>query len=131
MIKTVINLRLKFISQYEEERMNKWVFPRWVILSGFLLTSVSCATSQKIQVEQIGDNELSCGELQQELKRLDQSQADIDSKKGLTGTNVAAALFWLPGLAYTYYDAGQATELIMARKSHISSLYDKKKCTKR
>lgn len=110
--------------------MNQWAFPRWAILSGFLLTSLGCATSQKIQVEQIGDSNLSCDQLQQELKRLEQSQADIDSKKGLTGTNVAAALFWLPGLAYTYYDAGQATELIIARKSYISGLYNKK-CMKK
>jgi hypothetical protein len=36
-------------------------------------------------------------------------EADIESKKGVTGTNVASALFWLLGLAYTYYDAGEAT----------------------
>lgn len=34
------------------------------------------------------------------LVKLDKAQAEIDSKKGVTGTNVAAAIFWLPGLAY-------------------------------
>ena len=63
-----------------------------------------------------------------EMTKLDTSQRDIDSKKGVTGTNVAAALFWLPGLAYTYYDAGQAAKLISDRKSHLTSLYNTKNC---
>jgi len=87
-----------------------------------------CATSPKIQAVQIGDDRLSCEQLLAEVKKLDQAQADVDSKKGVTGTNVAAVLFWLPGLAYTYYDAGQATQLINQRKSHLTSLYNQKKC---
>ena len=57
-------------------------------------------------------------------------QADIDSKKGVTGTNVASALFWLPGLAYTYYDAGEAQRLINERKSGLTKMYNDKKCVR-
>jgi hypothetical protein len=87
-----------------------------------------CATSQKIQVVQPGDPNLSCNALKEESTKLDQTQADIDSKKGVTGTNVAAALFWLPGLAYTYYDAGEATRLVSDRKSAITTIYNNKNC---
>ncbi len=95
-------------------------------LSGFLF---GCATSQKTQVVQPGDQNLSCNAVKEELAKLDKAQAEIDSKKGITGTNVAAAIFWLPGLAYTYYDAGEATRLISDRKSALTSIYNNKNCT--
>lgn len=88
-----------------------------------------CATSEKIQVVQLGDPNLSCGGIKDQIAKLDRSQADIDSKKGVNGTNVAAALFWLPGLAYTYYDAGEAQRLISDRKSALTTIYNNKKCT--
>lgn len=97
-----------------------------VALSGLLF---GCATSQKIQVVQPGDQNLSCNAIKEELARLDKAQADIDSKKGVTGTNVAGALFWWPGLAYTYYDAGEATRLVGDRKSALTTIYNNKNCT--
>ena len=92
----------------------------------FYLTG--CATTQKITVVQPGDQKLSCSQLQSELTKLDQAQHQVDSNKGATGTNVAAALFWLPGLAYTYYDAGQAAQAISDRRSHLTRLYNDKNC---
>ena len=97
------------------------------ISAASLLTG--CATSQKIQVVQPGDPDLSCGAIKDEIGKLDRAQSDIDSKKGMTGTNVAAALFWLPGLAYTYYDAGEAQRLITDRKSSLTTIYNNKKCS--
>lgn len=87
-----------------------------------------CSTSRKIQVVQPGDNNMSCSELVAQLERLDLAEQDVDSKKGVTGTNVASAIFWLPGLAYTYYDAGQAMEAINDRRSHLTSIYNDKGC---
>ncbi|WP_353570221.1 hypothetical protein [Candidatus Albibeggiatoa sp. nov. BB20] len=97
-----------------------------ILLATLLLGG--CATSTKIQTVQPGDHKLSCNELTSELARLDDAETDIDSKKGVTGTNVASALFWLPGLAYTYYDAGQAEELINERRAYLTTLYNDKGC---
>lgn len=93
------------------------------------ISLAGCATSEKIQVVQPGDSNLSCSEIKNEIAKLDKAQSDIDSKKGMTGTNVAAALFWLPGLAYTYYDAGEAQRLISDRKSALTTIFNNKKCT--
>lgn len=87
-----------------------------------------CATSDKIQVIQPGDNMLSCAELKVELANLNKAQSDIDSKKGVTGTNVVSTLLWLPGLAYTYYDAGEATKLISDRRSALTNFANGKNC---
>lgn len=96
------------------------------VVSGLLF---GCATSQKVQVVQPGDQNLSCHAITEELAKLDKTQAEIDSKKGVTGTNVAAALLWVPGLAYTYYDAGEATRLVSDRRSALTSVYNNKNCT--
>jgi hypothetical protein len=93
-----------------------------------LLALAACATSEKVQAKQIGDSQLSCEQLVAETRRLDQAKQEIDAKRGATGTNVAAALFWLPGLAYTYYDAGQAEQLILERKAWLAQLHDDKSC---
>jgi outer membrane murein-binding lipoprotein Lpp len=105
---------------------------KYKFLIGAILLSMlaleGCATSVKVQSVQMGDNELSCKELQAEMKKLDDSQAQVESKKGANGTNVAAAIAWLPGLAYTYYDAGQATDAINARRSHLVEIFQNKGC---
>jgi hypothetical protein len=93
-----------------------------------LVALSGCATSEKVQAQQIGDRDLTCEELLAENAKLDEAKAEIDSKRGATGTNVAAAIFWLPGLAYTYYDAGQADQLILERKAWVAQLYDEKGC---
>lgn len=98
-------------------------------LSGIMALS-ACATSEKVQAKQIGDSEMGCEEILAETQKLDAAKAEIDSKRGATGTNVAAAVFWLPGLAYTYYDAGQADQLILERKAWMAQLYDQKGCAR-
>jgi hypothetical protein len=65
-----------------------------------------CATSEKIQPKQIGGREMSCREITAENRRLAVAARQVDSKRSVTGTNVASTLFWLSGFAYTYYDAG-------------------------
>ncbi len=102
---------------------------RLLVVGIFSCLIIGCATSQKIQVVQPGDHNLSCESIKAELGKLDAAQTDIESKKGVTGTNVAAALFWLPGLAYTYYDAGEANRLISDRRSALTSSYNNKNCT--
>ena len=92
------------------------------------VTLAGCSTSQKIQVVQPGDNNLSCAGLKEEMAKLDKAQAEIEGKKGLTGTNVASAIFWLPGLAYTFYDAGEAQRLISDRRSALTTFYNNTRC---
>jgi hypothetical protein len=91
-----------------------------------LLFLAACSTSPKTQVVQMGDNTMSKQQIVAELSRLNQAEQEINSKKGLTGTNAAAFLFWWPGLAYTYYDAGEALKLVEQRRSHLTALYNQK-----
>lgn len=96
------------------------------LLGSLVLTA--CSTSEKVQARQIGDTAMSCDEIVAENERLDEALAEIDSNRGVTGTNLAAALFWLPGLAYTYFDADAAEKLVLERRSWMAELYDEKGC---
>ena len=102
-----------------------------VLLMSLLSALGGCATSPKINAVQMGDNQLTRDQLASEICKLDQSQQCIDKNKGVTGTNVAAALFWLPGLAYTYYDAGEATRLVNERRTHLTALYNQRVAAER
>ncbi len=100
-----------------------------LILPIVTLITVGCATSNKVDIIQRGDNKLSCAQLENEFQKLEKSKEEIESKKGVTGTNVAAAILWMPGLAYTYYDAGEATRLIAERKAHLTKIYNDNDCS--
>ena len=75
------------------------------------LNLAGCATSEKIQAKQIADREMPCEQLVTENRKLDE--------------------FWLPGLAYTYYNAGEADRLISERGSWLTELHEEKGCSKR
>ena len=85
-----------------------------------------CATSPKVQVVSAGDNALSKDQLLAEITKLNEADQKINSKKGVTGTNVAAALFFWPGLIYTHMDANDAGRLVEQRRNHLTSLYNQK-----
>jgi hypothetical protein len=97
-----------------------------ILLASFLLGG--CATSRKVNIVQAGDHRLPCDQLMAELEKLDQAEQEVESKKGVTGTNVSAALFCLPWLAYTYYYAGQAVGAINDRRAHLTKLYNDQDC---
>ncbi|MBS0286621.1 MAG: hypothetical protein JSR17_04955 [Proteobacteria bacterium] len=97
-----------------------------ILLAGSIVLLSACSTSPKTQVVQMGDNSLSEQQILNELARLDKTEKEINSKKGVTGTNVASFLLWWPGLAYTYYDASEAQKLIEQRRSHLTALYNQK-----
>ncbi len=107
--------------------MNTKKFLLPIILGTALLSG--CATSQKVQVVQMGDDKLSCDKIRNELAQLDKADAEVNGKKGATGTNVAAALFFWPALAYTYIDAKDANKAISDRRSHLTAIGNKKNCS--
>lgn len=117
---------LRLIIEKLELQMKGLVRVVCVLLTASMLALAGCSSSPKTQVVQMNDESLSRDQILQELAKLDQVQRDIDSNKGATGTNVAAFLFWLPGLAYTYYDASEATKLVEQRRSHLTGIYNKK-----
>ena len=108
-----------------QQKMKTILLP--LVVGTTLLTG--CATSQKVQVVQMGDDKMTCASIQEELAQLNQADAEVNSKKGVTGTNVAAALFFWPALAFTYIDAKDANKAISERRSHLTAIGNKKNCS--
>lgn len=96
-------------------------------LTACLLVS-ACATTEKVAVNQLGDEKLSCQEIVAQDKKVDAIIADGDHNKGASGTNVAAALFFWPAAVGNYMDADKAQQLAEKRKSTLADLYKSQHC---
>ena len=68
-------------------------------------------------------------ELVQATKEAQKFEADARDGRTLTGTNVAAALFWWPGLVATYVNTDDAIDAAVDRQTHLAEIYKDKGCS--
>ena len=101
-----------------------------ILLSITLLLFVaSCATPTVVSVVGPTDSKLTCNQLDTEIAMANKYAADAKKEKNMgTGTNVAALLFWLPGLVATNMNANEAIEAANQRALHLQNLKTKKNC---
>ena len=88
----------------------------------------ACAKPHVVDTRQYGDADKSCSQLDDEIYRTEQVIKDAKEERGLTGTNIAATLFWLPGLAATYMNLNKAVEAGEERLDVLYNLKAKKNC---
>ncbi len=93
-----------------------------------LLFIFACAKPYVVETRQYGDADKSCSQLDSEIYRTEQVIRDAKEERGMTGTNVAAVLFWLPGLAATYMNVNEAVEAGEERLDVLYNLKAKKNC---
>lgn len=105
----------------------KFKLPGLVLLAAFSLSA--CSTSKVVQTEQVGDNSLSCAQIMQELQEAKRFENEAQSKKGITGTNVAAAALFWPALIVTYASAEEAENAARTRQTNLVRLANQKNCT--
>lgn len=96
--------------------------------SSILIFLVSCATPKVIEEVEIGDNNLSCSQLEAEFRYAQHMEESARSERGITSTNVAATLFFLPGLAATYINTDEAIDAAQDRQDHLMRLMNAKGC---
>jgi len=97
-------------------------FAALVVLSG-------CATPHVVETTRVTDNNLSCIQLEAEMKEADRFRTDAQKEKGVTGTNVAAVLLFWPAMIGTYSNANEAIAAADSRKVNLMNLYNTKKCS--
>lgn len=101
----------------------------------FAVTSVllallsGCATPHVVQAVKTTDASLSCAQMETEMAESDRFRTDAQKEKGMTGTNVAAVIFFWPAMIGTYSNANEAIAAADSRKSNLMNLYTQKKCT--
>lgn len=92
------------------------------------LLSVSACTHQKVRISQATDTQLSCAALRNELARVEQARAEIDSKTGFSGRNVGMALVFWPGIIVNESQASSAEAAAVARLDRLNQLYYERGC---
>jgi len=93
-----------------------------------LLALSGCATPHVVETTRVTDSNLSCSQLAAEMKEADRFRTDAQKQKGVTGTNVAAALLFWPAMVGTYSNANEAIAAADTRKSNLMNLHTSKKC---
>ncbi|MFW5679244.1 MAG: hypothetical protein ACOC3D_03180 [Pseudomonadota bacterium] len=93
-----------------------------------IVALAGCATPDVVQVEQIDDEQLSCTELRDAIVEAENFEAEARGERKVTGTNVAAAVFFWPGLVGTYLNTEEAIEAAEERQEHLHELYTQKNC---
>lgn len=88
----------------------------------------ACASPEVVDERQVGDQDLSCAELEREIAAAQEFEEKARDERGATGTNVAAALLFAPALGATYMNTEEAIDAAEERQDHLLRIYDAKEC---
>lgn len=76
----------------------------------------------------MSDRDLSCNSLVLEMAEAKRFEREARDAKGITGTNVAAAVLFWPALLGTYSNADDAIEAAKDRQRYLETLHKEKEC---
>lgn len=103
----------------------------WCILPACMAAIMAgCASPTVVQEHQVGDQDLSCDQLVLALQEARNFESQARGERGATGTNVAAALFFWPGLLATYANSGDAIEAAQERQRYLTTIHEGKNCAR-
>lgn len=88
----------------------------------------ACATPEVTQVRKSGDSDLACAQLKAEFVRAQELEAAARKERTVTGTNVAAAIFFWPALIGTYSNTESAINAAVDRQRAVEKLATEKAC---
>ena len=99
-----------------------------ILLTAAVATLAGCASPHVVESTRPTDANLTCQQLDIEMRDADRFKMEAQKEKGMTGTNVAAVLFFWPAMIGTYANANEAIEAANTRKANLMRLYEKKNC---
>ena len=76
------------------------------------------------------DADLSCADIVTEIARARSASDDASKNRGLSGQNIAWAIFFLPGVLANEYTNDQVQQKAAERITELNRLYTGKNCTK-
>ena len=88
-----------------------------------------CVTNEKVSTTQVGDENLTCGDIKTQNAKLDELAEEARHNKGVNTANVAAVLFFWPAAVGNYMDSDHAEQLIDKRRARLAELYKAKACS--
>jgi hypothetical protein len=100
-----------------------------VLLLGVVaLTLASCAPKYNPNAQK-PDSDLSCTEIKAEITRAQSARDEAGKNRGLSGQNVAWAIFFLPGVVANEYTNDQVQKAADERTATLNKAYAAKSCT--
>ena len=87
-----------------------------------------CATPAVVESKQSNDRMMSCDALKTAYKEAKDFEGKARKERGVTGTNVAAAILFWPAMIGTYKNTEDAIEAAKERQKHLESIAAEKKC---
>lgn len=92
------------------------------------ILAVGCASPKVVSERKASDHKLTCEGIERELSRAEKAEDDARDARGVTGTNVAAAVFFWPALIVTAANTGDAIDAAEDRMDYLYELYDEAGC---
>jgi len=93
-----------------------------------LFIIAGCASPQVVSVKKAGDSDLSCAQLRNEYSDAQDFEAKARKERTVTGTNVAAAVFFWPALLGTYANTEEAITAAKDRQKNLERIAADKAC---
>ena len=100
----------------------------WCAALSISALGVGCATPTVVQSKQTGDSSMSCDQLKAAHADAQDFESKARKERGVTGTNVAAAIFFWPAMIGTYKNTEEAIEAAKDRQKHLEKLAGDKQC---
>lgn len=88
----------------------------------------ACATPTVVAERTAADLNLSCEALLSEISEAERYENAARDDRGVTGTNVAAAVVFWPALLGTYANTEEAIKAAQGRQIYLTDLYSEKNC---
>jgi len=92
-------------------------------LTALALVLSGCASPTVVDSKQTTDRSLTCAQLLTQIEEAEQFEKKARDERGVTGTNVAAAVLFWPALIATYSNTEDAIEAAEERQNHLDKLY--------
>jgi hypothetical protein len=89
---------------------------------------VGCASPSVVATKQIGDSSLNCTGLKKAYQEAVEFEEDARKERRVTGTNIAAAVFFWPALIATYSNTEDAINAAKDRQKNLIDIAKKKRC---
>jgi hypothetical protein len=89
---------------------------------------IGCATPTVVAARKAGDSTLTCDQLKAEFAEAIDFEEKARKERGMTGNNVAAAIFFPLAMVGTFANIEEATAAAKLRQANIEKIAEQKKC---
>jgi hypothetical protein len=112
----------------KKKKRNIKMFAKYWVAVLMLFAVAGCATPHVVESAKSSDSTLDCTQIAGEMRQADRFKKEAQKEKGMTSTNVAAALLFWPAMIGTYSNANEAIAAADLRKVNLMGIFNQKGC---